>query len=184
MNPEQSDSNESDGEQKAFSELSSYHSGTTMVSSEFSSGDTTDTSDVYDEEESDEPETSETDETDESEETTSSPHSSDTSFDLSTLIEETDREKLAKFVRLRPTDIRWINAAWNYFDQEPVYRNRAKPVKVVRKMRSNVKHRGNWTELQHEYNLRHPLCADGKTMKELMKLSFDARYMPLPDLTV
>ncbi|EYB97313.1 hypothetical protein Y032_0141g2202 [Ancylostoma ceylanicum] len=93
-------------------------------------------------------------------------------------------EPLSEFVRLRPDDQRWITAAWRYFDNEPVHRRKAKSVKVVRKMRSNVKYKGNWTELQHEYNLRHPLCADGKTMEELRRISLDARYMPLPDLTV
>ncbi|RCN34577.1 hypothetical protein ANCCAN_19583 [Ancylostoma caninum] len=187
---------------RAFSELSSYHSGTSLASTEFSSGDTSSsdaTDSSADEEESDDDfekrilfsrnfsitkmrifgETEET-----SESSPRSPHSSDTSFGLSTLIEETDREKLAEFVRLRPDDLRWISAAWSYFDNEPVHRRKAKSVKVVRKMRSNVKYRGNWTELQHEYNLRHPLCADGKTMEELKRISLDARYMPLPDLTV
>ncbi|RCN47821.1 hypothetical protein ANCCAN_06158, partial [Ancylostoma caninum] len=167
----------------AFSELSSYHSGTSLASTEFSSGDTSSsdaTDSSADEEESDDD--YETEETSES--SPRSPHSSDTSFGLSTLIEETDREKLAEFVRLRPDDLRWISAAWSYFDNEPVHRRKAKSVKVVRKMRSNVKYKGNWTELQHEYNLRHPLCADGKTMEELKRISLDARYMPLPDLTV
>ncbi|EYB97316.1 hypothetical protein Y032_0141g2202 [Ancylostoma ceylanicum] len=184
MDSGQSSTEESDdGIQRAFSELSSYHSGTTLASTDFSSGDTSSTNETdssADEEETDDD--FETEETSES--SPRSPHSSDTSFGLSTLIEETDREKLAEFVRLRPDDQRWITAAWRYFDNEPVHRRKAKSVKVVRKMRSNVKYKGNWTELQHEYNLRHPLCADGKTMEELRRISLDARYMPLPDLTV
>ncbi|VDM82572.1 unnamed protein product [Strongylus vulgaris] len=158
MESEQSkNSKEMDDINRAFSELSSYHSGTSLVSSDLSSGDTGTSGDGSSSEEG------------------------------STVDEDdftTDDSDFAEFVRLRPEDRRWIDAAWTYFDREPVYRRQLKPVKVVRKMRAKISSKASWTELQHEYNLRHPLCTDGKTIEELRKLSLDARYMPLPDLTV
>ncbi|PIO75247.1 hypothetical protein TELCIR_02711 [Teladorsagia circumcincta] len=143
---------------RAFSELSSYYSGLTgatdLSSSELTSSSAeTSTGNDDDEEDSSEDEY-ESDEASESSSTSSySTHPSDTSYELSTLIEETDREKLgklsnfgvrlqsrkhcgdkrlhrsAKFVRLRPVDKKWINAAWKYTQNEPTFRRRAK-VKV------------------------------------------------------
>ncbi|CAJ0600462.1 unnamed protein product [Cylicocyclus nassatus] len=191
MDSDQSAENaQSDRMSRAFSELSSYHSGTSVVSSNLSSGETgdSDASSASDEVTSSDLEGFTTDsdfETEETSETsTRSPHSSDTSYGLTALIEETDRQKLAEFVHLRPEDRRWIDAAWTYFDKEPVYRRQAKPVKVVRKMRTKIMGKVNWTELQHEYNLRHPLCAAQKATEDLQRLSIEARYMPLPDLNV
>ncbi|VDL84398.1 unnamed protein product [Nippostrongylus brasiliensis] len=100
---------ESDAMQRAFSELSSYYSGleehgsTELTSSTDDSG-TSGSSDEYDdesdedyEEESDDDEVSDGEEdegSEESDESSRSTHPSDTSFELSTLIEEMDQEKL------------------------------------------------------------------------------------------
>ncbi|KJH53142.1 hypothetical protein DICVIV_00640 [Dictyocaulus viviparus] len=168
--------------ERAFSELSSYYSDMTSSSSEITSSDiesSHDTSKSCDDEETTNFETDDADDTSDY-----STHSSDTSFQLSTLIEETNREKLAEFVRLRPADQQWIRAAWTYFDAEPTYRRNFKAVKVARKMRSDLKPKNNWTELYREYFLRHPLNLDSKSIDELKRLSFDAPFLPLPDLTV
>ncbi|KAK6015009.1 hypothetical protein OSTOST_19576 [Ostertagia ostertagi] len=119
---------------RAFSELSSYYSGLTgatdLSSSELTSSSAETSSGSDDDEEDSSEDDYESDEATESSSTSSySTHPSDTSYDLSTLIEETDREKLANFVRLRPVDKKWINAAWKYTQNEPTFRRRVK-VKV------------------------------------------------------
>lgn len=112
-------------------------------------------------------------------------HPSDTSFELSTLIEETDPDMLDDFVRLRPVDREWVEAAWSYTDNEPVFHYRTKIVKVVRKMRPKLKHGSNWTELHREYYLRHPIPADGKTaLESRRRVWHDPLCMSLPDLDV
>ncbi|XGW16350.1 hypothetical protein V3C99_001649 [Haemonchus contortus] len=178
----------SDDLQRAFSELSSYYSGLTSATDMSSSEVTTSSRETSrsdgDEDEEDSSEYDSEESTGSSVSSSYSTHPSDTSYDLSTLIEETDREKLANFVRLRPFDRKWVSAAWKYTESEPTFRRKSKMTKVVRKIRTDIKLGFHWTELHREYHLRHPLDADGKTIQELRRLSLDACFRPLPDLYV
>ncbi|KAK6056733.1 hypothetical protein COOONC_05760 [Cooperia oncophora] len=146
---------ESDVLQRAFSELSSYYSGLTGAT-DLSSSDLSSFSRETDDSADGEGESSEDDEefTESSSTSSYSTHPSDTSYELSTLIEETDREKLANFVRLRPIDRKWINAAWTYTQNEPMFRRRVKMKKVVRKIRTDLKLGYHWTELHREVSSR------------------------------
>ncbi|VDO95694.1 unnamed protein product [Heligmosomoides polygyrus] len=176
-------------QERAFSELSSYYSGIEDASGgSGSSGCEQDEDDDSDDEESDgddeeedddeeeyedddEYESNDDSDDDEEEESSGSEeasessrcsvHPSDTSFELSTLIEETDPDMLDDFVRLRPVDREWVEAAWSYTDNEPVFHYRTK------------------------YYLRHPIPADGKTaLESRRRVWHDPLCMSLPDLDV
>ncbi|KAJ1369982.1 hypothetical protein KIN20_031606 [Parelaphostrongylus tenuis] len=165
--------------QRDYFEISSRSSDVIHSSSEVSSGQMSTSATIgssYDDEEATDFETDGT-----SDVSVSSTQPSDTSYQLSALNEELDREKLAKLVQLHPADKEWITAAWDFVDNGPTFCRSPRAVKVVRKAPCTLRRgKNNWTELYRENYLRRRSkrhCSP--PMDELKRLSLNSNSSPL-----
>lgn len=112
---------------------------------------------------------------------TSSLSSSDTWYGLPSLIETEQRAELEAFAKPSPLDLKWVEQAHEYFDNEKVFARKPTKPTVGRRLRIGRRQKRRWSTIVREMALRHPLPINpapfplSKAMDEL-KLRPEKRF--------